>query len=267
MYGSVGLAAVAPFILFWQLEWKEEMALLGGLWVLVGYLVLEGLESRNKRRAANIQEQFDTNVLGLPWNETLVGRKVPLELIHSASRSFTGDRGRLRNWYPDTSGVPFPLDVLLCQRANLVWDWCLRRHYAWGIAVLTSICFGSGVALAATTGQTVNDYILGVFLPSLLAYLHGIEVSKSHFRTANEKEDLGAEATALWESGLKALGALSEQQCRRIQDRIFLLRKTGPLVPDKWYDWLRSRYDVDMRLAALGLKDQLKNAMASKRKQ
>jgi hypothetical protein len=224
--------------------------------------VLEGIEAKTIRRAAAIQEQFDVALFKLPWNGVLVGNMLSPELIISADNSLTGDRENLKGWYADTSNVAYPLDVLLCQRASLVWDWRLRRHYAWGIAILTTLLFGLGVILAVATNLALLDYLLVFLIPSLAALLKGIEVVRAHFRIAGEKERIERAISVLWEAGLQDATSVSREECRHIQDCIYVLRRKSPLVPDQWYAWLRDTYRVDMKSAVAELKSDAEQALA-----
>ena len=259
-FGSVGLAGVAPFILFFWPNLKSLMAFIGGFWTLIASLVGHA-ESKKKKEAATIQEQFDTELFELPWNHMLVGNKLTPELIHAATRDFKGSKNELRDWYSDPGSTPYPLNVLLCQRSNLVWDWRLRRHYGTAITVLTAVYFIFTIVFVIATKQTLLDYILGLFLPSLSAFLQGIEVAKAHFTTAKEQEDKEKESSSLWESGLENPDSVSQEDCRKIQDWIYLRRSTGPLVPDWWYKWLRDKYDIDMRLVVEELKAKVGQAL------
>jgi len=261
--GTIGLAAIAPLIYYLVPNSKAVLAGIGGVWLLVSRVVLEGIETKKIKQAAKIQEQFDVDLFKLPWNRVLVGNRLSPELISSADKSFTGDRERLKDWYADTGNVPYPLDVLLCQRANLVWDWRLRRHFAWGISILTTLLFGLGIVLAVATNLTLLDYLLALLIPSLAALLKGIEVARAHFKTAAEKERIEIEISVLWETGLKDPTSVSKEQCRRIQDCIYVLRSKGPLVPDQWYTWLRDRYQVDMQSAVAELKSSAERALAN----
>jgi hypothetical protein len=163
--GTVGLAAIAPLIFLVWPGSKKVLAILGGIWTVTSRLVLEGIEAKKIKQAAAIQEQFDVGLFGLSWNRTLVGNKVKPELIHSAARDFHGNQEKLKNWYADPGNIPRPLSILLCQRTNLVWDWRLRRHCAWGISLATLALFGLGIILAVVTNQTIIDYILALTLP------------------------------------------------------------------------------------------------------
>ena len=260
--GAVGLAGVAPFVLILLPNSKIVMAILGGIWLLVSRLILEDIEAKRIKEAANIQEQFDTNVLKLSWNSVLVGLKLSPELICSAQKEYAGNRDMLRNWYADTGDLPNPLEVLLCQRSNLVWDWRLHSHCAWIIILLTMLLFVFGIVFALVTTQTLLEYILALFLPSLTALLAGIEASKNHFEVAEEKEKIEQKISITWEVGIRNPNSVSPEKCRGIQDCIYILRSKGPLVPDWLYNRLQKAYQVDMEFAVAELKHQAEEVLS-----
>jgi len=252
--GTIGLAAIAPLIYYLLPESRMILAIIGGVWLIVSRFVLEDIEAKKIKQAATVQEQFDVGLFSLPWNEVLVGDRVSPELINSAAADFKGDTEKLKDWYADTGNIPYPLDVLLCQRSNLVWDWRLRRHYALIVSILTALLFGLGIALAISTNLTLLDYLLALLIPSLAALLNGVEVAKAHFKIAEEKERIEKKISAFWRSGLNNPSSITREQCRDVQDCIYTLRSKRPLVPDRWYAWLRDRYQIDMQSAVAQLK-------------
>jgi hypothetical protein len=120
--------------------------------------------------------------------------------------------------------------------------------------------FATGVGVALVNTLSVLEYILAIFVPSSSAYVTGIELVRKHLDVANEKLSIEDYVQHRWETALADPGTLSVAECRHIQDRIYGLRKTGPLVPDKWYTWLRDHYEVDMRTAVADMKKQADKA-------
>jgi len=261
--GVLALELVAPWLLLFRPDSKTVLELVGVVTAVVSRLVLGRIESERIRRAATIQEQFDVGLFGVPWNGTLVGRKVSPELIYAADRAFTGDRRALKDWYADVSGVPSPLDVLLCQRSNLVWGWRLQRSYAWVFNVVTFGYLCVGLLLGIVTHQSLGEYIAALVAPSLPALIESIEIAREHTEVAAGKEKLAEEVNALWEAGLVNPAVVSHEACRRVQDYIFTKRSRGPQVPDWWYHLWRKRYEVDMRAAVDELRAQAAQARAA----
>lgn len=112
-------AAVAPFVVLYVEHADVIMAVVGGALTFLCEVPLERLEDDKKVEAARIQEQMDTNLFKLPWNEVLVGNRVHEEVVIAASRRYKGTY-KFTDWYADPGSSPYPFDVLLCQRASLV---------------------------------------------------------------------------------------------------------------------------------------------------
>jgi len=73
-------------------------------------------------------------------------------------------------------------------------------------------------------------------------------------KEAEEKERIEKKVSAFWRAGLNNPSSVTREQCRDIQDCIYTLRSKRPLVPDRWHDWLRDRYQIDMQSAVAELK-------------
>src|SRR6266567_7882486 len=125
---------------------------------------------------------FDTQLFGLPWNSTLVGGRLRPDEISRLVRKFTPSRGRgdrLRDWYVDTSGVPQPYDIFICQEQNLGWDARLRRRWARVLIGSVIAWVLLGVLIGYLADLTVSATILRWYLPAAAALLLGIEGSRS----------------------------------------------------------------------------------------
>lgn len=260
--GAIGLALIAPVVLFYHPNAGTIFTAIGAIWLLIERLFLKRIEVQKVKQAATIQEEFDTTLFNLPWNRMLVGAKVQPELISLAVHRYKGTYDKLRDWYPNTGNVPYPLNILICQRINLVWDWQLRRRYAFGLICVTVIYIISLTIFAIAKDRLVIDFLLGLLFPALSAVVEGIELAWDHIRIATEKEQSASEIFALWEQSLKDHRNVSKTKCRDIQDCIYLYRSNGPLVPDWWYNRLRDTYEVDMYATATKLIAQAEEGVA-----
>lgn len=262
LVGSILLAVFAPFIIFFRPDWDLILGAVGGLWLLLDNAWLRHVEDSKVKQAATIQEEFDTNLFQLPWNRMLVGDRIAPELISAAEQRDKGGRAELRDWYPDVDGVSYPLDVLICQRLNLVWDWQLRRQYAQGILVLVITYISLLIIFAISQGLLLLDFALGLLLPGSAAIAEGLSLVIEHLRLAKDKEETAQKVLALWEDGLRDPQSVTSEHSRDIQNCIYIYRSTGPLVPDWWYNRLRDNFEIDMRGTADQLKDQAKKALS-----
>src|SRR5262249_33536170 len=112
---------------------KPYVALVSLIIAVLDPTVVDRWHRRLLKKAAKLQEQFDTTVLMLPWDDFIAGEHVIREDIHGLSRHFDphNQDPRLINWYPIAVGnVAIHFARIVCQRSNLWYDGMLRRRYA-----------------------------------------------------------------------------------------------------------------------------------------
>ena len=229
--GSIGATLTA-------LAFPDARGVVGAVFTFVlaaVQLVGSAREKRCNRNAAAVQEQFDVEVFGLPWNDLLIDRPTPT-LIADAARRYNGP-DTLRDWYPDTDGVHRPLDVLICQRTNVGWGASLHR--AWAVTLAAGVATVAGVAIliGMVGGLKVTDFLLAVLLPllPLLPLLReGYEAFVAHRDSADEKTSVEQKIMALWREGLAGSDGVTVADCRKVQDRIVMLRLANAVIPD-WF--------------------------------
>lgn len=235
--GTVGLALASPVVTILAPGSAELLGALAGAWVLVARTLLIRLEDDDRRRGAVIQEQFDVELFGLPWNESVTGKPVaPEDIVDAAGRV---DAVGL-DWYPDTDRLPWPIDVILCQRGSAVWGRRTHAAYATTLAIAAVAWFAVGVGIAVLRELSLAAYLLGLFLPSQPAFLDAADHWQSHRRQAARKAEIENRADEL--INLHAAGGVvGADACRTVQDHTFQLRAAGPPVPGWFYRLRRSR--------------------------
>lgn len=260
--GTLAFALAAPIVLFWKPEWGDLVGAVAGVWVLAGRTILSWLDRRHLQKAVTIQEQFDVDLFDLEWNYSLAGHKVAPEDIHtSANRVRKGRQlDRLRNCYPDVDGAVWPLNVLLCQRANAVWGRRGHHRYAYLIASLGLTWFIAGIVMAIIAHVTLAGYLVKVFLPSQPAFLDTVDLFRGHHGLSLEKESLENDITALWEKGVGNLVDVTKQDCRKFQDQMFRLRQSGMQIPQVVYLAFRKQDEKAMRAASARLLSSVPNS-------
>jgi SMODS-associating 4TM effector domain len=227
----------------------------GGALLLVDWLVASPLETRRTKAAANIQEQFDTTVFGLPWKPIATGEKLDREEVIRAQSRYRPAKDDLIDWYPDVRGLPAPEGIIICQRTNLHWDMSLRQSYAlavWsGVGLLPLIA----LLLRLPGGLTWSEFFLA-YLPLVAALRTGVTVGWSHRQHAQEQERLKRRLESAWQANLQGGQALTLETCRDLQDAIYRLRTIAPPVPDWWQGRHRERHQNEMHeVAALMRQD------------
>ncbi|EFE9020582.1 hypothetical protein D1I30_004523, partial [Escherichia coli] len=94
-----------------------------------------------------MQEEFDCDVLGIPWNELKCGDKVNHRIIVKAAKEYKEKYNIdiLKNWYISQEYSLPPLKMtILCQNENTEWD--LSQRIVVG-CIIKTIIFLSTVSL------------------------------------------------------------------------------------------------------------------------
>lgn len=222
------LELAAPFVVLAIPAWRDGLELVGAVLTLVSALMLTSMEASRVKQAATVQEQLDVHLFQLPWNETLVGHEVAPELINSAANEYKSGDNKIRDWYPDLGGVPYPKDALLCQRTNLMWGVRLQSTYAYTLLGVTAGYFLLGVLIGILKQESLVAYLVALLVPSLPALLEAIDIYKRHTESAREKADLLAHVEALIKDKKRPPRLVEE--CRRVQDSIYMMRSTSVLA-------------------------------------
>lgn len=220
-------------------------------------------EKQRTKTAANVQEQFDTSVYPLDWNPIL-GPKADAEDVVAAASRFKGDRTMLADWYSIPDAVPRPLDVLLCQRSNLRWDAALRRAYANRVSLGLVALFLAIVAAGLARELSLMEFAFAC-LPSVGAFLFGLETIRGHRQHGSAQVELKAKLENAWGVARTKPRSLRATELRAIQDRIYHLRVAAPPVPDTFYWRKRDQFEWEMRLAVERMWEEARAARHSMR--
>jgi hypothetical protein len=243
------------------------ITVLGFAWALTASLVIDGAIKRETRRAAAIQEAFDTRLYQMNWNTAFVGQPVPPEDLHRLVRAFHKNdhrEDRIRNWYPDMTGLHRPYDILLCQQTNLAWDARLRRRYATFLLTAVILWSALGVVVAIAVGLTVIEALLRWYVPSLAALRLGLEGQRTQRDLANERERLLELVRGELDRASPGPVTPARQMrliklCREIQDGIFATRQQVARVPGWFYGQFRPGDEEDMHKSAQHQRTRLRD--------
>lgn len=226
---------------------RTGVGVAGGVGLLLFSIIGGDIERRRRLQAAAIQEEFDTKLFGLPWNEMAVARPSSVLVARAAARY---DGGRERDWYADTETTHRPFDVLICQASNLGWGAVTHRIWAWALSGILALLVSIVTVVAVVSGLPADDVVAVMVVPALPLVKEGVEQIKAHFETARDKEDVEAKLNDAWAGGMTGNKIPSEEVLRKIQDRILALRQRNHYVPD-WLDrLLHDRSERAMRATA-----------------
>ena len=131
--GSI-LVAVFPHLAVYTALWGVTATLLDILFIARSQKSIQ-------EQAAQIQQDFDCQVLNFDWANLHCGLHVEPELIIEASDKYKIKDpicSALQDWYPiGIKKLPIHQARIICQRSNVWWDAKLRRRYSkWIIRVL-----------------------------------------------------------------------------------------------------------------------------------
>lgn len=221
--------------------------------------ILEPWQQRTQQLAADIQELFDTKTLDLEWPKWKIRKKPdPEDIVSAAEKIRKGSREceELKNWYSlEVRPLPFPLARLVCQRSSIRYDSQLRRIYS-NVILGALVIIGLSIFVYAISNKTPSDQVVLFLVSPFLPF--GIWGFREYFRQKNASESLGRikEYTQeIWEKTLNVSIDLDEAKCeaRNIQDLIYDMRRSNPLIFDFIYRWNRKRLESEMDKGAIEL--------------
>lgn len=212
--------------------------------VFILALLVRSMRTRNRERAARVQQNIDSRLYSDALNcaEEIWGIGLSAtELSHEMSKYNDKDiaKENVRDWYSDYSSYAPNTAIFLCQKENIKWDRELRVSFLQlniGVLLilLSLICFVSWVAGSF-------DYAI-CFMPILLIWLDSLW---AYFADRNRYIAMNAVAeeveSMINDNSVNVLSSLI-----RLQNRIFENRKRAFLIPDWFYKHTRVKMQSEM---------------------
>ncbi len=231
----------------------------GIIWIFVLYSIIatfleficEDRAMKLKKLAASIQEKFDTTVLLIGWNKTLIPSKpedgLILRYYNKHLKKYSIDK--LYGWYSnEVLPVKTNIATLLCQRTNCIYDFTLRNRYTYTIFLLATSTFMILLIITGQNGIKVSTFISSVLFPSLpvfvLAYKQ-ISSNKEAIENLQELKDLIENEL----EQIKITDTIDVHLLRQVQDKIYLKRINSPLLPEWAYKFLRQNLEDEMHFS------------------
>jgi hypothetical protein len=251
------------------LRWPEAKVVTTPFSLLFGWidvLCLDRIQNSRKKIAAKMQEQFDCELFGLPWNEIRCSTAPETEVLNEAAEKFQrkGKKPDHRDWYPPEVGrLPTPLARLICQRAAVWWDMSQRRKYAgWLVAIVAVLVVGV-IAVSFTADQRVRDMVLSVYVPIAPAVVWAVRECIRQWDAVSALEKLKGQIESIFAEAISGKRSFREldQLSRNIQDMSFDGRSRNPLFFDFIYNRLRPEHELRMSEKA---KEMVEDALAKR---
>jgi len=233
------VALVGSGYIIWS-KTTEGWTMLVTLLALLGSYAVRDRALASQEEAARIQEQFDTELLGLAWNEILCEKldasKIKQKAVKYQRR--TGEsRDRRVNWYANYDELTPELQALACQRENTRWDTDLRRLWTRSITWLMIVVLIGLLIMAYATNPHIQDLITGPALLLTPLFILGLDllrdnrVTQAHLSQTNSHLGLAEDRAKRPNHDQVELA----HSIRQIQDRIYLNRCSNPQIPDCFY--------------------------------
>ncbi|MFZ1496827.1 MAG: S-4TM family putative pore-forming effector [Saprospiraceae bacterium] len=237
---SVIIAILFPLLTLKYPEYQNTINAFGVLWT-ASYLLTEIYRKNKTTQGAIIQEQFDTELFNLKWNDVLCKDKVNIDTIQNLASNYTKDD--LQNWYStkiDTT-LPKEIAVILCQRINFSWEISQRRKFVNFLSVIAFLYYGIYIVIGFKNNVGFFD-LLVMLSPSISFLVYSVlnVISlKGHVKSKNETlKFIDKELNNYKQSN--ATKPTSET-LRQIQDVIFTERTVPEKVPDWFYRLNKSK--------------------------
>jgi hypothetical protein len=153
----------------------------------------------------------------------------------------------LRDWYAKTiAEVDEPAAKVICQRSNFAYDMAIRRSFLYWVVGISVVILIVILIIALTldaSGRSIAAMSLFPILP-ILVFLG--RLIKEHSASIKNLDSLNASIMSLWSEILINPAGDVEPTIRQVQDKLYLNRKTNPLIPEWFYDWQRPHLEEQM---------------------
>lgn len=236
---SILMAIVLPIIGMYKSDIVNYLGAFGVLWTII-YLVTENYRKKKTEQGAKIQEQFDTELFEIPWNEILCKSKVNTDTCIDLAKEYDGND--LSNWYSleVDSSLPKSIAVILCQRINFSWELKLRKRYVTFLIILLVAYYGIFIGFFVAKNIGFYDILL-LIAPSLSFLIYGVQNSlslKNHIKSKNETL---SQIDGILNNYSENQEMPTDSTLRQIQDIIYTERTVPEKVPDWFYKLSKSK--------------------------
>lgn len=202
-----------------------------------------------RTKAAKIQEDFDCEVLSLPWNEIKCGKHPEKEEIIKNANKYKNKEPELeslKNWYSlSFNTLPIIAGRIMCQRTNCWWDSYLRKGYQKVVIIAAALFFIFLMGLAYKFGNLDLKILTNVIIPFLPALIFTVTQVQDNSKAIKNLKNLKELAETTWDEFLESPDdSKALDLARKFQDEIFDNRKNNPLLFDKFY-WNKRDYQEE----------------------
>lgn len=243
---KINYSIIQPFIGFFT-------PLLSLIFTLFDLSIINPRITNIKRKTASLLEEFDGNVLQLPWNKIKINHINEEEILYNAQQyqEKSNNTESLKNWYPEIiDKLPLPIGRILAQKTNCWWENNLRENYIkilkiGGLFILVLVVIST--IYVALNNQTlingIRTLIYGL-LSFLFYYVFLMRQINDHNNSRKRLSRLMGKIEVIWKDILDSKSQNLDVLSRQIQDEIFDFRKTTPIIFDWFYNYEKKKKKI-----------------------
>ena len=237
---SVIIAILFPFLIIKFPDFQKKINAFGVLWTAL-YLLTEFYRKNKTKQGAVIQEQFDTELYNIKWNDVLCKERESIDKIHNLASKYKGND--LHNWYSIhiKNVLPMEIAIVLCQRINFSWEITQRQMFVKFLVTIAVLYYGIYVVIGLRSNIGFYDFL--VLVSSSFSFLVYVVLNVISFKSQiiSKNETLKFIDKQLENYRNEKSTLPSYESIRQIQDVIFVERTVPEKVPDWFYRFYKSK--------------------------
>jgi hypothetical protein len=204
------------------------------IWTIIS-LFSDSWRVKDTKIGATIQEQFDTELFKISWNEILISDKIEENKIVALSKKNKKDEN---NWYLKEVGdnLNHNIAVLLHYKTNTIWGAGLRESYSKLILYLVVGYYFILFCLSVYKQIPLPNFIILV-APSLPFLVYSVTNIKSHQDTLLKYREISKAINKHIDYFILTKKEPDNFILRQIQDLFFIQRLNPYQVPNWFYKW------------------------------
>ena len=253
--GSILIPIVFAIISFFHFKVAVFAAMFGILFFITDLIFITPVISKQKGKAAKIQELFDCDVLQIPKSALKISSDIAVEEVltyYEAHNKVRSNVEKVKDWYPTEISI---LDIefarLICQRINCWWDVKLRIRYMNMLRVLSVTIPLIILVVGVIIQMHIDDIVL--MASSLMPFFKFANKEYSDHKIANDRLQIThSYISTLWNNILKNCFEREKlsSESRMIQDEIYEHRRRSAFILDFIYKLFRKKNELLMNKTA-----------------
>lgn len=237
---SIIIAILFPLLTLKYPSYQNAINAFGVLWT-ASYLLTEVYRKNKTTQGAIIQEQFDTELYDIKWNEVLCKDKANIDTIQDLASKYS--KNDLHNWYSTKidNKLPNEISILLCQRINFSWEISQRQKFVTFLSIIAILYYGIYIIIGFKNNVGFFD-LLVMLSPSISFLVYSVlnVISlRSHVKSKNETLKFIDRELENFKQSRATLP--KTETLRQIQDVVFTERTVPEKVPDWFYRLNKSK--------------------------